>query len=345
METDERTPTGTLISRLAAKPHGFNLFQAISLLERSQPQLPALGQGDGRHEALRLQAVVSLGFPGSDIARVDGGQGAQARYTLHTGVMTLAGAHGPLPLPVTETVIARSAAKDHASADFLNIFNHRFLSFLYRSRKKHGMGLNWQSPQSSALAGCLDHLSALGLKAGLHAPGGEVSWLRHAGLVGGAPRSMSGLLALLADRFGVRAQGQQFRGGWRSLEPSDVRPLSASARGSRLGRSAVLGSRVWDQSAGITLELLELSMPRLRALLPGGSEHALLGWTIRRYLQSEVTVEIALWPQATQRRPGALGAADGPRLSWTSWLGAANRAQSALSPLPARFTLQEPVAA
>jgi type VI secretion system protein ImpH len=342
METDERPPTGTLIARLAARPHGFNLFQAISLLERSQPHLPPLGTGDGRNEAVRLRAVVSLGFPGSDIARVDISPDPAAAHGLYTGVMTLAGARGPLPLPVTETVIARTAAKDHASADFLNIFNHRFLSFLYRSRKKHGMGLNWQSPQTSALASCLDQLSSLGLKAGLHAPGGEVSWLRHAGLVGGAPRSMSGLLALVADRFGLRARGEQFRGGWRHLERRDVRALGVSLSGPRLGRNAVLGTRVWDQSAGITLELLDLPMARLRALLPGGSEHALLRWTIRRYLQSDVTVEIALTPQAAQRKPAALGGEGGMRLGWTSWLGSAAMAQ----PLaPARFTLQESAAA
>ena len=342
METPERTPTGSLIAALAAKPYGFNLFQAISLLERSQPQLAPLGTGDGRNEALRLRGAVSLGFPGSDIARVDFSQHARAPYTLSTGVMTLAGAQGPLPLPLTETVIARSAAKDHATADFLDIFNHRFLSFLYRSRKKHGMGLHWQSPQSSALAACLDHLSSLGLKAGLHAPGGEVSWLRHAGLVGGAPRSMSGLLALVADRFGVRAQGQQFRGGWRALESVDVRPLGSSLSGPRLGRNAVLGQQVWDQSAGITLELADLPLPRLQALLPGGSEHALLGWTIRRYLQSEVTVEIALHPQAGPYPSAVLGASQGPRLGWTSWVGPATPAQRRP---PARFTLQESVAA
>lgn len=330
-----------MIAELAANPYGFNLFQAISLLERSQAHLAPLGRGDGRHEAVRLTGAVSLGFPGSDIARVSLGPDFKGPYALSTGVMTLAGAHGPLPLPLTETVIARTAAKDHATADFLDIFNHRFLSFLYRSRKKHGMGLNWQSPQSSALASCLDHLSSLGLKAGLHAPGGEVSWLRHAGLVGGAPRSMSGLLALVSDRFGLRAQGTQFRGGWRSLEPVDVRVLGGQS-GPRLGSTAVLGTRVWDQSAGITLELAGLSMARLQALLPGAAEHALLGWTIRRYLQSEVTVEIALSPQAGRHKPAVLGSTDGPRLGWTSWLVSARPEQC----LPAaRFTLQESVAA
>jgi hypothetical protein len=34
MGTDERPPAGTLIERLLSRPQSFNLFQAISLLER-----------------------------------------------------------------------------------------------------------------------------------------------------------------------------------------------------------------------------------------------------------------------------------------------------------------------
>eukprot|EP01034_Spumella_vulgaris_P007185 gene7185-9147_t len=169
---DERPPAGTLTGRLASRPHGFNLFQAISLLERAAPDMPAVGQGHGEPEAVRLNAVVSLGFQASDVSAVKAGSDSGEAFTLLSPVMSLAGAQGPLPLPFTEMVLERKAARDHATADFLDIFNHRFLAFLYRSRKKHHMGLNWREPQDSALAGSLDALSALGLRAGVRGPDG-----------------------------------------------------------------------------------------------------------------------------------------------------------------------------
>ena len=344
MGTDERPPAGALVQRLVDRPQGFNLFQAISLLERVSPQLAPVGKGEGQTESVRLSSVVSLGFQPSDVSKVSPGPQDGEAYVLSTAVMSLAGAHGPLPLPFTEMVLERTASRDHATADFLDIFNHRFLAFLYRSRKKHHMGLNWQSPQASSLAACLDSLSALGLKAGVKAPLGETTWIRHAGLMGGAPRSMTGLLAMLSDRLGVRAQGQQFCGGWRNLEPRDVARLTASLpnRAPRLGRSAVLGKRVWDQSAGISIELSGLSLRRLRRFLKGGEEHELVKWMVRRYLQQDVGVEMVLRPEGSQLKPSILGPKEPLRLGWTSWL--VGRAPHTATVAPARFKLHDDAA-
>ena len=341
MGTDERAPAGALVEKLVAQPQGFNLFQAISLLERARPECAPVGTGDGRAEAVRLSAVVSLGFQASDVGRVTVPDQPGEPAHLSTAVLSLAGAQGPLPLPFTEMVLERSAARDHATADFLDIFNQRFLAFLYRSRKKHHMGLNWASAQSSALAGCLDSVSALGLKAGVRAPGGEVAWLRHAGLLGGAPRSMTGLLAMLSDRFGRAASGTQFCGAWRNLERRDIARLVTRAghKAPRLGRSAVLGKRVWDQSASIRVALSGLTLVRLRRLLRGGDEHQLLGWMIRRYLQQDVGVELVLHLEERESVPSVLTQKQPLRLGWTSWIVGSRRPGAALP--PARFKLIE----
>ena len=376
--TDERAPVGALVRELLEAPQGFNLFQAVSLLERAAPTLAPVGTGHGQTEAVRLNALVSLGFQASDVAQVRRGEKDTDPFVLTTPVLSLAGANGPLPMPITEAVMARSAARQPQSAAFLDIFNHRFLAFLYRNRKKHSMGLTWQSPQSSSLAACLDALSALGLKVGERAlarepsrdvpwlrhvgPPGQpawsvpgllalktgalpqqqpVAWLRHAGLQGGAPRSMTGLLALLSDRLGLAASGAQFCGGWRQLEERDAGRLSSrtSTRGARLGRTAVLGRRVWDQSAGIRIEFRNLPLQRLRSLLRGGGEHELLNWLVRRYLQQDLSVEVALSVDARKHKPAMLNRVGQLRLGWTSWLGSTGPGRTALA--PARFKLRE----
>jgi type VI secretion system protein ImpH len=326
MDSDERPTVGSVVDQLIAEPHGYNLFQAISLLEAAVGGHASIGVGDGKQLSVRLRSVVSLGFQPSDVSKVSVGQLGRESYTLHTAVMSLAGANGPLPLPFTELVLERTAARDHATADFLDIFNHRFLAFLYRSRKKHNMGLNGLAPQSSPLAACLDALSALGLKAGVRAPSGEAGWLEHAGLMGGAPRSMTGLIALLSDRLGVQASGRQFCGGWRRLEPQDVVTLSTRSvkRGPRLGRSAVLGRRVWDQSAGICIELSGLSQIRLHRLLKGGADYDLLHWLVRRYLPQDIDVEMVLKLKPDELKSTKLGQKQALRLGLTSWLVSAS---------------------
>jgi type VI secretion system protein ImpH len=345
MGTDERAAAGALIDRLLGRPQGFNLFQAISLLERAAPHADPVGEGTDRPEAVRLSAVVSFGFQPSDVASVAEGAATGEAYTLRSPVMTLAGGEGPLPVPYTEMVLERRARRDHATADFLDIFNHRLLAFLYRGRKKHHMGLNWRSPESSAIASTLDALSALGLASGARGEHGETAWLRHAGLLGAAPRSLTGLFAMLGDRLGLRVNGSQFHGAWTNISEHDQARLAT--RGAmrtfapRLGRNATLGQRAWYQGAGIRLQLSGLTLSRLRQFLPGARDHALLRWLVNRYVQQEVQVELVLAPAVREVRRAQLGAAGEMRLGWTSWLasGASGAGGQGTPPAPARLRL------
>ncbi|MGJ7530156.1 type VI secretion system baseplate subunit TssG [Variovorax sp. GB1P17] len=319
MGTDDRPPGGAVIDSLTARPQDFNLFQAISLLERAAPDAVAVGraQGPREREAVRLRAFVSLAFEASDVRAIDGAAQTGEPFTLTTCVLSLAGAGGPLPLHVAELLLERRQRRDHASADFLDIFNHRFLAFFYRSRRKHHVALHPRAPAQSTLAATLDAASALGIRSGVRAPDNTALWLRHAGLLGGAPRSMTGLLAMLRDRLGVQVQGTQFRGGWHALEPDAFLRLDA---GTRLGPATVLGQRVWDQGAGIRLAFSGLSRQRLLGLLPGGGDHALAQWLVRRFVPRDLDVEMELKLAPAAARSSVLGAANPMRLGWTSWV-------------------------
>jgi type VI secretion system protein ImpH len=368
MGADDRLPAVALIARLLERPQGFNLFQAINLLERASPWARSLGQGDGTREAVRLSGFVSLAFEPSDIRSVRQhaapaayetdrhaahhapahGYAERQTYTISTAVLTLAGVNGPLPMPYTEMVLARRAARDPATGDLLDIFNHRFLSFLYRSRKKHAPGLNGRATDESALAACLDALGNLGLRGGQRGPRDQRLWMRHAGLLGAAPRSMSGLLAMLSDRLGLRVRGTQFVGGWREIDARDsLRLARAGTRAPRLGGLGVLGRRTWDQAAGIRIEFLDLPLARFTSLLPGGDDHELAAWLIRCYLPQDLEVQFVLYPRQ-QRAACAVGGRSASRLGWTSWLthspaaGSAGAASTASMspPAPVRLTLR-----
>jgi type VI secretion system protein ImpH len=351
MGTDDRLPAVALIERLLAHPHDFDLFQAIHLLECAQSWARPLGTGDGTDEAVRFSGHVSLAFEPSDIRTVRSQAAGKDRatYTVSTAAMTLAGASGPLPLAFTEWLLRRRAARETAMSDFLDIFNHRFLSFLYRSRQKHAPGLNGRAPDDATLTACLDALGNLGLRAGERGPGGARRWLRHAGLLGGAPRSMVGLLAMLSDRLGVAVRGAQFVGGWRELDARDSARLSGVRAGaSRLTGRAVVGRRCWDQAAGVRIEFVDLPQDRFEALLPGGALHALTAWLVQSYLEQDLDVHVVLRP-APRKAALAVGGAGAARLGWTSWLGAARAAnadaKAAATLAPVRFTLRMPPSA
>jgi type VI secretion system protein ImpH len=192
--------------------------------------------------------------------------------------------------------------------------------------------LNRRAPQASPLAACLDALGNLGLDARdaqTHGTKRAQPWLRHAGLFGGAPRSMSGLLAVLADRLGLRVTGESFAGGWREVDARDTLRLAGAnaVRGPRLGRACVLGRRAWDQAAGIRIAFFDVPPARFAALLPGGHAHELAAWLVRRHAQQDLDVEFVL--HATpQRAVCVVGGREPARLGWTSWLACSQQTKA-----------------
>ena len=152
---------------------------------------------------------------------------------------------------------------------------------------------------------------------------------------------MTGLLAMLSDRLGLVVRGTQFCGSWRSLESRDLTHLGRTAahRAPRLGQSTVLGKRVWDQSAGIALEISGLCLNRLRQLLPGGQDSNQVRWMTRRYLQQDLDIDMVVHVAAREVSPTVLGSKEPLRLGWTSWLVSGSTRVGALPPV--RFKLNE----
>jgi type VI secretion system protein ImpH len=328
-----------LIDELLREPQRFDLFQAISLLERAAPRRAPVGTGVGMDEAVRLAAHVDMAFAPSDIASLRENTEPGPQWVLRTPALSLAGANGPLAAPFTELLLERRAQRDLAGLDFLDIFNQRLLGFRHRARAR--MHLALQPAGTNPLLTVMDQLSGLGRGVGARGPGGEAAWLRHAGLQNAAPRSLASLLALLRDRLGVRFTGEQFVGGWHVLAPSERAKLAGS-RTRRSGRRAAspgvsLGGRAWDQAAGIALRAPSLNRAQFAALLPGGERCGLLGWLVARHLQADFTVTLTLaLNEAPVSRLGAK-APMAPRLGRSAWLS--SRAGAAATYRHARFAL------
>jgi type VI secretion system protein ImpH len=323
-----------ILSQLLRAPHQFNLFQAISLLERAAPDRAPVGTGVGADEAVRLGAQVDMAFSCSDVASIKPNLNANLApgpaWILRTPALTLAGGQGPLATPFTELLLEQRARRNPAGLDFLDIFNQRLIGFRHRARAKNHLALAPNQLEQAPLLRTIDALSGLGRHQGVHGPAGELGWLRHAGLQNGAPRSMASLLALLRDRLDVPFTGEQFVGGWHPLAPRE-----RARMGARMGRS--LGARAWDQAAGMALTAPPLAPGAFASLLPGGPRFALLGWLVARHLPADFTVTLTLRlaaPPATRLGTG--------RLARSAWLcGRAGGASHASPASPA--SLYQPV--
>jgi type VI secretion system protein ImpH len=312
---------------LYEEPYGFDFFQAVRLLELASPDSSPVGEGaEPAREAVRFRSGVGLDFPASDVSEVrrPEAEGAASRMTVN--FMGLAGATGPLNTPSTELIIERAWHGDEAPRDFLDIFNHRLVSLLYRTRKLHRVALDNAAPGRDRAASYLYSMAGLGtasLRGRMQVK--DRALLFYAGLLGQQPRSMAGLEAILSHYFGVRAVGHPFKGRWQALEESQWTRIGESGQNMRLGVDAVAGTRVWDEEGAFEIELGPLTREQFEDFLPTGWAFRPLCDLVRFYVGDELDFSFRLRLAASEVPPASLPkrggeGAGGVRLGWSAWL-------------------------
>ena len=308
---------------LYEEPYRFDFFQAVRLLEMADSSAAPVGEGaEPAREAVRFKSSIGLGFAASDVAEVRpaGDEGGATEMTVN--FMGLAGATGPLHTPSTELIIERAWHKDTALRDFLDIFNHRLVSLLYRIRKLHRIGLDNTPPGNERVSEYLYSVVGLGtpsLRGRTQVK--DRALLYYAGLLGQQPRSMAGLERLLSDYFRVGTSGRPFRGRWHALEESQWTLIGAQlGRNRALGSDALVGTRVWDQQGAFEVVLGPLTLAEFLDFLPTGWAFRPLCDLVRFYVGDEVDFAFRLKLRAGEIPATRLGAEGGARLGWTSWL-------------------------
>lgn len=307
--------------RLFSEGYRFDFYQAVRLLEILRPESDPVGErSDPRGEPVRFRSHAGFDFPASDVVRVTrDGEDAPAEMTV--AFLGVAGGLGPLPRPFTELLLERVARKDTALRDFLDVFNHRLVSLMYRARKKHRLSLATSSPEESGVA---DYLYSL---LGLGTPGlrgrmevRERALLGYAGLLAQRPRSLVALERVLADYFQVRVKGDPLRGRWLALEEDQLTRIGEWGRNQVLGGGAVLGTRVWEQQGALELRVGPLSLEEFTDFLPTGTAFRPLCELTRFHAGTELDFTVRLLLKAEEVPPARLGGGAGTRLGWTSWL-------------------------
>lgn len=122
-----------LIDDLIRYPQAFNFFQAIRLLQEHAGEDP-YPLGSSYHplqESLRFKSFIACHQPTSSIEHIEITSQEKTTCTLYLNFRGIAGLYGVLPDWYNEMILKQG--KEGAFADFLDIFNHRSMSFLYKA--------------------------------------------------------------------------------------------------------------------------------------------------------------------------------------------------------------------
>ena len=122
--------------RLREEPYAIRFFQAVRLLERLFPDRKPVGRFvNPADEVVHFGANASLAFPASEIQSL--GWDEQKPHHMTVNFHGLVGPVGVLPQWYTGLVAERVRSGDRTLRDFLDIFNHRFLSLFYQAWEKY----------------------------------------------------------------------------------------------------------------------------------------------------------------------------------------------------------------
>ncbi|WP_202412766.1 type VI secretion system baseplate subunit TssG [Duganella lactea] len=308
-----------LLERLARQPAAFDFYAALRQLECAYPALPRIGQARRpRDEAVRFGQQPSLAFEPAMLAGLQRPEAGAPRLLIN--FFGLLGANGPMPVHLSEYIRDRLRnVNDPTLARFVDMFQHRMISLLYRAWSGAQPAVSLDRPGADRFAGYVGALIGIGM-ASLRQRDAvpDFAKLHYAGRLAPHAGNAAGLEAILGDFFQVPVRVQQFLGHWMRLPADGLFRLRGGPHAGTLGGNTVLGKQVWNAQHKFRLLIGPVDMAQARRFLPDAAGMRQLTAWVRQYVGLTQDWDLRLIIQK-QSLPG-LRLGDTAQLGWTSWL-------------------------
>jgi type VI secretion system protein ImpH len=313
-----------LNQELADEPFRFEFFQAVRLLEKIFSDRQPVGREALPHEEIvRFRSRMGLNFPASEIQEFQTSfdeWSESEKLEMFVNFMGMVGISGSMPVHYTELIMERARYRDTTMWSFLDIFTHRSVSMFFRAWEKYRFPVSYERGNDDFTAFLFDiaGLGTKGLRGRMDLP--DESLLPYGGLIVQKPHSALALGNIISDYFRIKAKILQFFGQWLDLDGASITKLGQA--NSRLGTTAIIGSRVWEQQSKFRIVLGALNFNEFQAFLPSGSAHKPLKSIVRFMHGTEFDFDVQLVLQAKQVPSTILTtrAQRRPMLGWTSFL-------------------------
>jgi len=264
-----------------------------------------------------------MGFPAGEIQELEVDLGGQPR--MEVNFMGLVGNSGVLPHHYSRQVLAEGNEGPRPLRDFLDIFQHRLVSFFYRAWEKARFYIPFERGERDPVSARLFDLVGLrseALRNRLGIPDEDL--LFYAGLIGLHQRNAASLGRIIEDYLQVPIEVQQFVGSWYPLnEESQCRlddEVDELTPG--LGEHTVVGDEIWDPQARVKLRIGPLSRDKYEDFLPGGPAHGILKTLTGFFSDGQFDFEAQLVLKKEDVPPVVLGGEDDSDtlLGYSTWI-------------------------
>ncbi len=332
VKVEVKDQVDAVIAPWVATPWAVDYFALLRRVDSKGTHLPKLGTGLlPIEESVRIGQESSLTFAPAGISQIEMND-TLGRYVIRQRFFGYLGPNSPLPTHMTEFVhLRRVNYSDPTLLGFLDHLNHRFALHFYRAWTHSKPAVSMDRPSDGRYSFQIGSFVGLGAKSRLLRDAVfDNSKLFFTGLLSRQVRNAERIEKVLSGYFGVNVRVEQYAGHWLSIPSNEQTRLqdASSTKGSNvLGRTAVLGTQVWDRQGAIRLQVGAMPLAQFRRFLPNGdSIDALRAWMLQ--LQGrELAWDAQLILQANQVPASRFGLS---QLGWDSWLGTQPRTGDAV---------------
>lgn len=283
-----------LLQALDGRTAEANLFRFCQLLEQALPGQPPLGSSARQSDdPVRFRPDPGMGFPAGELKAIETDDSRPfAPATVRTRLLGLYGVDSPLPTSYLDDIAQRREGHEALQA-FLDIFNHRVFTQLYRIWRKYSYPATFEAGGTDATSQCLLGLIGLGIPGTADHVATPISrFLALLSVMRLPTRNAEGVTALvklLAPNTRVSVTPH-----WpRRVVLAQPAGLSA-ARPVSLSQGTPLGSVGLDVNSQLQLTLFTEDRQEAQGWLPGARLHSDLLALLRVYLGWRCTARLAL---------------------------------------------------
>ena len=315
-----------LLAQVYEQPYRYDYFALLRRLSAHWKDMPRWGLAPlPSAERLRIGQEPSLAFAPASFTKAESVKSPNAVIRLRQAFFGYIGPNGPLPIHLSDLVRERIIHhQDRTLLLFLDQFTHRFALHFYRAWAQSQPTEGLDRPEEKEANNFHRRVGSLiGIGFGrqdLDAAHDDARCF-FAGWFARQVRNRDGLRAVLSGYFAVPVDVRPWHGRWMKLPEGAVTHLGRAA--STLGRTALLGTRVWDRHSHMEVQLGPMKRARFTDFLPSGTALPALQGLLRHYTNDEWRIQLTLSLRADDVPATRLGrGVDKPScLGWTTWLG------------------------
>jgi len=324
MAIENRYMLNQTIENNTFNPKEWCFFQLIRFMECiNNPDGDEAGVGySNRYEGENIffRQNITFAFQPSDIAKVNT---VDTKNEVFVNFMGLLGTDGPMPLVFSEYVFNRKKHHhDFVLADFLDMFNHRMISFYYRAWADSQLTVSNDKHVNSHIYKYLKSLIGISgipvesdnsIELNLIKTYNSAHYMRK-------DSTPDSLASVLQSYFKIPVKVKQFIGSYIKIPKTERYSLNVKHKSECLGKNIIIGKKYYSLTDKITIIMGPLNLKQMMDFMRGTQKNELLKTLIKGLIPFGLSYDLILVLKNTDI-PALQLAGNYPVLGRTAFLG------------------------